>query len=173
MKPPHFVMGVHPHTRGVGWIIFENPFAPYDWGMVSAKHDKNATCLAKLEKLLDRYAPETLVLENFEREHSARQGRISKLGRSIVAMAHVRGIEISIYDRGQIRACFASVGARTRQEIAEAVGRQVEMLRHRLPPSRKLWQTAAQRLALFMAAALVITHYTLGANDLFEAVRQD
>jgi Holliday junction resolvasome RuvABC endonuclease subunit len=171
MKRPALVLGIHPHTRGFGWVVFENPFSPYDWGMVSARQDKNAVCLRKLERLLERFEPEVLVLEAFEREHSARRGRISRLGQSIVALARVRRIEVALYSRGDVKACFANVGAITRQEIAEAVARQFSQLRHRLPPKRKPWQTAAERLSLFMAAALVLTHYTLGAEGVFETLQ--
>jgi len=62
------VLGFHPTARGFGWVVFEGPFRPIDWGLVSARKDKNATCLKRLKRLHTRFAPETLVLEAYDRE---------------------------------------------------------------------------------------------------------
>ncbi len=85
-----------------------------------------------------------------------------------VGMAMDRGIEVAIYAKGEVQACFASVGARTRHEIAEAVVRHIDAFRYKLPNKRKAWQGEDRRMSLFAAAALVITHYRLGASRLFD-----
>ena len=158
-----FTLAVHPTSRGMGWIIFEGPFAPHDWGHVTArKGDKNATCLGHIEKLVARFVPETLVLEAFEKRGSARADRIGRLGRAIVALAQELRIEVAIYTRGDVKGCFASVGASTRQQIAEAIARHFIPLRHRVPKARKPWEADPPRMALFSAAALVLTHYQRG-----------
>ena len=83
-------------------------------------------------------------------------------------MAVHRGIDIAIYKLGQIKSCFASVGAVTRQDIAEAVARHIEAFRHRMPKHRKPWQAEDRRMAMFCAAALALTHFQLGASSLFD-----
>jgi hypothetical protein len=55
---------------------------------------------------------------------------------------------------------ITSVGARSRQEIAEAVARSFD----RLPRPRRPWEGPHRRLAIFDAAAVVLTHYQLDAN---------
>ena len=62
------------------------------------------------------------------------------------------------------------MGARTRDEIAAAVVRHVDAFRHRLPRARRIWTSEDKRMALFSAAALVLTHYQLGGNGLFETL---
>lgn len=159
MMPKHaLVLALHATSRGFGYVVFEGPSSPYDWGMVGAKGDKNAQCLRKIELMLDRFVPETLVLEEAT-SVANRSVRIKRLYAGIASMAVSRGVEIVIYTLGQIKACFAHVGAVTRQEIAEAVGRHVDALRHRLPKQRKPWQAEDRRMSMFCAAALVLTHF--------------
>ena len=57
------VLAIHPTSRGFGYVVFEGPFAPYDWGTVGATGDKNAVCLRKIAMMLDRFCPETVVME--------------------------------------------------------------------------------------------------------------
>jgi len=68
-------------------------------------------------------------------------------------------IEVSRISRGSIRACFASVGAKTKYEIAQAVARQIPALAHRLPPLRKIWMSEDPRQSLFDVAALGVAFY--------------
>ena len=161
------VIAIHATSRGFGYVVFEGPCSPYDWGNVGAKGDKNAACLCKIEMMLDRFCPETLVMEAFGKGSSNRSERIARLYTAIGSMAVNRGIEIAIYTLGQIKSCFARLGAITRQDIAEAVGRHVEAFRHRMPKQRKPWQAEDRRMAMFCAAALVLTHYQLGEFDDF------
>ena len=89
---------------------------------------------------------------------------------AIASMASHRSIEVAIYTLGQIKTCFAKVGAVTRQDIAEAVGRHIEAFRHSMPKPRKPWQAEDRRMAMFCAAALVLTHFQLGASRLFDSL---
>jgi Holliday junction resolvasome RuvABC endonuclease subunit len=164
--PQGLTLALHPIKAGFGWVAFEGPFSPYDWGLVRPHRDKNAVCLRRVEKLLGRFLPDALVLEVFEPPASARANRIAKLCRAIVALASDRGVEVAIYSRGDVRACFASVGAGTRQEIAEAVARHVDSFRHLLPRKRRPWDDEDRRMAIFVAGALVLTHFQLEATRL-------
>lgn len=155
------VLGFHPTARGFGWVVFEGPFRPIDWGLVSARKDKNATCLKRLDGLLERFAPEVLVLEAYDRQSSRRARRIARLGDSVRRLADAHGVETIVYNRVQVREAFAETGARTRREIAEAVARHVEVFSHRLPPIRKPWDSEDAREALFAAAAVALTHQRL------------
>ena len=168
--PKGLTLAMHPFKSGFGWVAFEGPFSPYDWGLVIARREKNASCLRKLEKMLGRFLPDTLVLEVFDRRTSVRSDRISNLCRAIVALATDRGVEVAIYSRGDVRACFASVCAGTRQEIAEAVARHIAAFQHLLPEKRRPWDSEHQRMAIFAAGALVLTHYQLGASRFLDGL---
>jgi Holliday junction resolvasome RuvABC endonuclease subunit len=164
------VLAIHPTSHGFGWIAFESVSAPYDWGQVDAKTDKNAICLRSVETLIARFQPEALVLEAFESRNSSRSDRIARLCRAIVCLADDRGVEPAIYTLGDVRACFAGVGAWTRDEIAAAVARHVELLRNWLPKRRKPWESEHRRLAVYSAAALAITHYRLQSGRLLDGL---
>lgn len=165
MMPKHaLVLALHATSRGFGYVVFEGPSSPYDWGVVGARGDKNAQCLRKIELMLDRYMPETLLLEE-AKSVANRSGRIARLYAATASLATIRGIEVVIYTLGQIKTCFSSVGAVTRQEIAEAVGRHIDAFRHRMPKQRKPWQAEDRRMSLFCAAALALAHYQLGASS--------
>lgn len=170
--PLRLTFALHATSRGFGYVVFEGPFTPYDWGNVIARGDKNAVCLRKLDMMLDRFMPQTLLLEACGKGTSLRSERIARLYRSVTAMAAGRTIEVLIYTRADIKACFGTMGARTRQEIAEAVARQIDAFGHRLPKARKPWQSEDRRMALFSAAALVLTHYQFGAAGLFDDLSQ-
>ena len=160
------LLAVHATSRGFGYVVFEGVGAPYDWGTVGARGDKNAVCLRKIEMMLDRYEPETLLLEE-AKSVANRSVRITRLYTAIASMASHRSIEVVVYTLGQIKVCFAQVGAITRQDIAEAVGRHIEAFRHAMPKPRKPWQSEDRRMAMFCATALVLTHYQLDATSRF------
>ena len=160
------ILAIHATSRGFGYVVFEGVGAPYDWGTVGARGDKNAVCLRKIEMMLERYEPETLLLEE-ARSVANRSARITRLYTAIASMAAHRSVEVAIYTLGQIKTCFAKVGAVTRQDIAEAVGRHIEAFRHLMPKSRKPWQAEDRRMAMFCATALVLTHYQLGEDSRF------
>ena len=163
---------VYPTARGFGWAALSSPLAPHSGGLVEVTKDKNVVCLRKIEVLLDQLEPEMLVLEAFEKRNSARADRIAKLCRALVALANDRGIEFAIYTRVDIERCFATVGARTRYEIAETIARHVPALSPRLPQKRQPWKADDRRMALFNAAALVFTHFRYQAQFFFDEVRE-
>jgi len=129
--------------------------------------DKNARSVYHFERILDRLCPETVVLERFP-PNVRRTTRVVALQKAIRASALSRGIEVASFARGDVQSCFSEVGAATRLEIAAAVARQLPALGHRLPRRRGAWLPEDRWMALFNAAALVLTHYRLGADQLFQ-----
>jgi Holliday junction resolvasome RuvABC endonuclease subunit len=166
-KARGIVLGFKPTSHGFGWAAFSSPLSIHDWGLSEMKKEKNAGCLRKLEKLISRLDPQVIVLEAFDGP-ARRSPRVNRLCRAVVALAQTRNVDVAIYTRGQIKACFGSVGAQSRQEIAEAIGRSFDVLRHRLPPARRPWEGPHRRMAIFDAAAAIMTHYQLEASSLFE-----
>ncbi|HEV2817625.1 MAG TPA: hypothetical protein VGW40_10460 [Allosphingosinicella sp.] len=163
------MLGFQPTSYGFGWAAFSSPLSLYDWGLHHAKRRKNATCLRRLEKLLSRLSPETIVLETYE-GCAARSVRVVDLCTAVVALAMDQRIDVAIYTRNQIKSCFGTVGARSRQEVAEAVARSFEALRPRLPKPRKAWDPPDRRMAIFDAAAAVMAHYQTDAARVIERI---
>ncbi len=155
------VLAVHPTTRGFGWILFENPHSPADWGSASAKQGRKSKLLARFERILRRFKPDTLVLEEFEGSTIRRGTRAQDLCRAMLHAAQVAGLDTRVYPRDAIQASFAPLGATTRFEIAQAIAQQIEALRPRLPRERKAWMPEGHTQSLFDAAALALTHFAM------------
>lgn len=154
-----FILSVYPTSRGFAFVLFEAAEAPFDWGSKEIRErKKNQKTLEKIEKLLDRYQPEALVIED-TRGKSVRSERVMRLYRMILHLAETKAVPVFRYSKQEVRQCFSSVGASTKYEIALAIAEQIPSFLHRLPPIRKIWKSADARQALFDAAALGITHY--------------
>ena len=67
------VLGVRPTRRSTGWALFESPLAPLDWGIIDVRIDKNVKSLAYIERLIDRYQPGILVIEELGRGNGGRR----------------------------------------------------------------------------------------------------
>jgi hypothetical protein len=165
------VLGFKPSSHGFAWVAFANPFSIHDWGMSEARGPKNERCLALLERVLDRLNPHLMVLETYEGREACQSARIIRLCTAAAAMARDKGIEVVTFCKNDVQACFVNVGARTRYEIAAAIARSFEVLRHLLPNKRRAWESINRRMALFDAAALVQAHFNLGVSGLFDELR--
>ena len=160
MRHPHFVLAFYPTTHGFAFVLSEGPESPFDWGVRELRGTrKNARTLKSLQRLLDRYHPEILVIENTSRARSRRVERIKRLHRMIRHLATAEQIETYRYTRTEIRECFAPVGALRKHEIAEAIATMIPAFAHRLPRKRKIWMSEDPRQSLFDAAALGICFY--------------
>lgn len=163
------VLGIHPASRGFGWVVLDGPFAAFDHGLFTTKgREKNQRCLAQVDRLIEQFAPECLVMEAFDAKSSMRSARIRELCLAIVTCAAERGLTLAVYPRADVQEAFAAVGAKTRDEIAEVVARHLPMLVIRLPKKRGAGDSEDKRLALFNAAALVLTWYHFGSLGLME-----
>ena len=154
-----FVLGLHPSSRGFGWILFEGPLSPFDWGTSDIRLNKNRRALAEVEWLLDKYQPRVIAIEAYDNVASRRSVRIRRLCQSTLRRAELRGIDIHVFTRDQIRLTFVHRGVRTREGIAAAVAEHVPILQTRLPKPRKIWVGEHPSQALFSAAACALTYY--------------
>jgi Holliday junction resolvasome RuvABC endonuclease subunit len=150
------ILGVHPTSRGFGWVLLEEPLSPIDWGASTPQGDKHMGTLARLETILNRYQPGTLAIEEFAMK-PARQARVIHTAEAMIALASACGLEVAIYPLAIVRAAFRNAGARTRAQIAGAVAVKMPALRHRLPPRQKIWVGEHPNSALFCAAAAALT----------------
>lgn len=150
------LIALHCSAKGIGFAVFEGE-AIYDWGTVVTRGDKNAMALRKLTHLLDRFSPETLVVEDPEKAVS-RADRIFQLHSAIRALCVARAIDFVEYPLPEIRVRLGLALGATRQDVAEAVVRHLDVLAPRLPSPRKPWQSEPRRMAIFCAAAVALAH---------------
>lgn len=158
--PQNLVLSIYPTSRGYAFVLFEGPQSPYDWGVKDIrKKGKNEATLEGVRAPIERYRPDYLIIEEYTEPGSRRSSRIRRLYRMVTHLAESEFIEVSRISRSAIRTCFASVGAKTKYDIAQAVARQIPALAHRLPRLRKIWMSEDPRQSLFDAAALGVAFY--------------
>ena len=160
MNPDILVLAIQPTPRGFAWILFERE-EPIDWGIASARVDKNAKLLARFVRIMTKYEPDALLLEAFEDASTPRGTQAKLLCRGLVHLARGHGLDVRLYQRSMIQTAFVTAGASTRYEIAEAVRERLPALGHRMPKKRKAWESIDRRQALFDAAAIALTHFAL------------
>jgi hypothetical protein len=154
------VLGIYPNTRGFAFALFEAPASAVDWGVVEARGKaKNRQCLRRISVLFGQYEPSALVLQDTSAIGTHRARRIRSLHEAIAVLAETQGIQTFSYSREQTRQTFAPFGGTTKQMIAEAIGKLVPAFGNFIPPVRKIWRNEHSRMALFDAAALVLTYF--------------
>jgi hypothetical protein len=159
------ILAVFPSVRGFGFALFHGAWVPLDWGFRHVDGDKNQACLERVGKLIDEYAPDVLLLEDHAGEGSRRSRRVETLIDDLASEASRRGIAVARYSRDQIRECFATFGATTKYEIAQAISRSLPEFPPQLPPERKIWLPEDYRMSIFDAVSLIFTHFY------FEAIK--
>ena len=168
--PP--ILALHATSKGFGFVVMSGPFSLIDWGRKIATKDKNSVSLAKLEKIVDQYNPHVIVLEDSS-QLAKRCDRIDRLYLAISTLCLSRSIDLAVFPRQHIYRVYATVGAKTWQDIAEAVSRQLEPLKGSVPLPRKAWQSEHPRMAIFTAAALAMVYWQLSGTQDFAAQLDD
>ena len=146
------VLALVPHSKGLGYAVFEGVRTPVDWGLKRVRGDKNAATLAKASLLIGIYSPDTIVMEDVK--ESRRSERIKTLIATIAEYASDLGIAVTFYGKQAVFLHFAYCGASTKHAIAKEIARRIPALRARLPEPRKPWQSEDYRLSIFLASAL-------------------
>lgn len=155
------VLSIYPTSKGYAFVLFEGAQTPYDWGVKDIrKKEKNEATLEGVKIIIERYRPDYLIIEDYTEKGSRRSSRIRRLYRTITHYAESECIEVNRISQKTIRACFASVGAKRKYDIAQAIAHHIPAFAHRLPPLRKIWMSEDPRQSLFDAAALGLTFYS-------------
>ncbi len=84
--------------------------------------------------------------------------------------ASVRGICVAVHSRSDVKEAFAHLGAVDRYETAQALVRLFDVLRQLLPRRRRAWETTNDRMGIFNAAAVVLTHFQRDAQTFLDAL---
>ncbi len=153
------VLAIDPHVRGFGYIVFDDPKNPIEWGSKTIRIMKQErTCKAVL-KLIKFYKPNILIIQ--DTTDSKRCARINHLNERLAALAIKHGIKTASIADHDIDVVFAQFGASTKFDIATAIVKWFPALEPKLPHKRKLWEAEDERSALFDAAALAVVYYYL------------
>src|SRR5258708_21731972 len=89
------VLALHPFTRGFAFVLFEGSNRPFDWAVkeIKEKH-KNTRTLDDIRKLIERYRPRHIVVEDLGTGLGRRTSRIRKLYRLLIRLAEREGVKV-------------------------------------------------------------------------------
>lgn len=149
------VSAIDPFSRGVGFAVLEGPECLIDWGLRTTGRADNAKAARVIEKLIDRFRPDGLALEDWDSAGSRRCGRVQKLLDRIAA-AEGRRVLVRLITRRQIRAIGSLPQTSTKHGRACLLAERFPELQPFLPPFRKLWMPEDDRMAVFDAVSFAV-----------------
>ncbi len=153
------VLAIDPMKHGFGFVVLEGPACLIDWAVVTIRASDTDKCLNRIGKLLARYDPDVLVLEDGTGKGSRRCVRVQSLLDAIDSLAARETIATRRFSRQRVRQAFAESGARTKHEIAKAIATRFPELEARLPRFRKPWMSEDDRMSIFDAASFALAFF--------------
>jgi hypothetical protein len=144
------VLAIDPYTRGVGFVVLEGTDCLIDWGMRSTGKADNAKATRIIDKLIDRFRPDVLALEDWDSAGSRRCKRVQKLLDRIAATEGKR-VLVRLITRREICAIGPLPQTSTKRGRACFLAERFPELQPFVPPVRKPWMPEDYRMAVFDA----------------------
>src|SRR5688500_13076485 len=121
-----FTLAISATPRGFAFVLFEGPTTPFDWGVKEIRGEmKSDESVAAIQRLVVEYHPMALILEETTKSDSRRGPRICALLDMTAHLAELEGASVFRYTRSQVQETFASEGAETKRQIAEAIAKRI------------------------------------------------
>jgi hypothetical protein len=149
------ILAVDPISRGVGFAVLEGQDNLVDWGIPTTGRADNGKSARVIDKLIDRFRPDVLVLEHWESAGSRRCGRVEKLLKRIAAEQGKR-VLVRLVTQHQIRAIGPLPLTSTKYGRASFLAERFPELQAFLPPVRKPWMHEDDRMAIFDALSFAV-----------------
>ena len=155
MRRVERVVSIELTAHGFAFAVLEGPERLIDWGGRQVQRDVSVF-LEKLKRVIERYRPDALVLE--EPAGSRRGTR----GREWLAWAEELGSErrlgLHAVSSEEFRRRVPLL-RKSRHAVATAIAGQFPQLRPALPKKRKPWQAEPARIAVFVAIARALAAF--------------
>lgn len=153
-------LSIYLNTRGFAFVVFEGHFSPFDWGIREIRGPRKCNrCLPRIKQIVDRYAPNFIVIQDTS-EHGTQRARwITTLNVSINVLAKDRSIPVFAYSRDQVRGVFERRECPNKHSLAEIIAKQIPAFERYVPPPRKPWMSEDRRMGLFDAAGLGLAFF--------------
>jgi hypothetical protein len=162
----HLVLSVYCNTRGFAFVLFEGSLSPFDWGMREARGPRKlARSLERITKIVERYLPDVIVIQDTSPTGTRRISCIVRLNSAIATLAEARGIRVLAYSRTDVYRAFEHTGFANKQMLAELIAKHIPVFERYVPPPRKPWMSEDSRMGLFDAAALALVFFQSGSAE--------
>jgi hypothetical protein len=157
------ILAVAPLSRGFGYAVMEGPDKLVACGNKAILHDKNARALAWVNRFIQFYRPDVLVLPNVGAADTHRAARIKTLHRKIVAWAGQQQLKVRLVSVTQVRTQLLGAVKGTKFAVAQTLATKFQAeLGTRLPPKRRPWMSEDPRMDIFDAVGLAVAFWPKG-----------
>ena len=151
-RPINRVLAIAAHLAGFGYAVSEVPAPFINWGLSRPRPVENRRLLKAVQRLLDEVPVDALVIEDTNTPGSLKRNRTKRFLSAVTNLAKKRRILIRRYPRREFRGT-----ARNRTVMAVEIASKLSEFAPRLPGPRKWYDPESPWVALFDAAALVLT----------------
>lgn len=148
------ILAVALTSRGFGYCVMEGQVM-LECGKKKAKGNKNVQAVSKIEKLMNQFLPDVLVLQDVNHAHCRRAPRIKALHRQVVGLAEKHKCKVTLISGRQLRMTLLGDAKGTKHEMAEMlVQKYPSELGGKVPPIRRAWDNEDSRMDIFDAVGL-------------------
>ena len=157
---PTRILALDVHLRSFGYVVVETPNKLLDWGVRSHRHKGNSTDVLirrRLKPLLELWRPTVVVLCNGlsgQRTHQRRD----RLLKRIATEAKNHQVVVRILKK---RPGTDAGKGLTKYENARRVAEHFSVLRWKIPPKRRAWESEDYRMSMFTAATLAMAQLNI------------
>ena len=154
------MIAIAPLSRGLGYAVMEGPDKLVACGNKAILRDKNAGALAWVNRFMQFYQPDVLVLPNVTAADTRRAARIKTLHRQIVAWAGKKNVKVRLVSVTQVRTQLLRDSKGTKFAVAQMLASKYPTeLGLRLPPKRRPWMSEDPRMDIFDAVSLAVAFW--------------
>jgi hypothetical protein len=149
------ILAIAPLSRGFCYAVMEGPDKLVAWGNKAILRDKNARSLSWVNRFIQLYRPDVLVLPNVQAADTRRASRIKILHRKIAATADKQQLPVRLISVTQVRTQLLGDSKGTKFAMAQTLAAKYPVeLGLRLPPKRRPWMSEDPRMDIFDAVGL-------------------
>jgi hypothetical protein len=157
---PMRILAIAPLSRGLGYAVMEGPDKLVVCGNKAILRNKNAGALAWVNRFIQFYQPDVLVLPNVTAADTRRAARIKTLHRQIVAWADKKKVKVRLVSVIQVRTQLLGDSKGTKFAVAQMLAAKYPTeLGLRLPPKRRPWMSEDPRMDIFDAVSLAVAFW--------------
>jgi len=154
------ILAIAPLSRGLGYAVMEGPDKLVICGNKAILCDKNSGALAWVNRFIQFYQPDVLVLPNVTAADTRRAARIKMLHRQIVAWAGKKKVKVRLVSVTQVRTQLLGDSKGTKFAVAQMLAAKYSTeLGLRLPPKRRPWMSEDPRMDIFDAVGLAVAFW--------------
>jgi Holliday junction resolvasome RuvABC endonuclease subunit len=126
-------------------------------GNKGARGDKNLNSLFKIEKLMNFFRPEVVVLQDVNAKDHHRAPRIKVLHQQIIELAARHKCKVVLFSGKELRVAILGNVRGTKHQMAEMLAQKFPELAGKLPPKRRAWESEDGRMDMFDAVGLAVS----------------